>query len=204
MSCSGLASGKRQGTCTPKRWKSSRKMSRFSGAPGPAGLAVCLRATPQHCGATIRPHTAASRRQRETRVPASIGSTHPPSPCRRRSNRAAAHLKLGVAAEALADAERAVQLRAGWDKAHFRRGSALEMLGKLEPVSGVECSGVALQCCRCSGGARLVGSCDAAGGVRRAEGRARVAGSPPSCANKATYGVGARTCNCRSLPRLPS
>ncbi|KAL4447812.1 hypothetical protein ABPG75_005031 [Micractinium tetrahymenae] len=48
------------------------------------------------------------------------------------SNRAACHLKLGQAEQVLADAEQATQLRPEWPKGHFRRGCALEALGRLD------------------------------------------------------------------------
>lgn len=42
------------------------------------------------------------------------------------SNRSASFLKLAKVSQALQDAERCVQLRPEWDKAHFRRAMALE------------------------------------------------------------------------------
>ncbi|PRW32888.1 tRNA pseudouridine synthase [Chlorella sorokiniana] len=48
------------------------------------------------------------------------------------SNRSAARLKAGQAADALADAQAAIMLRPDWDKAHFRLGCALEQLGQLD------------------------------------------------------------------------
>ncbi|GAB4817278.1 hypothetical protein N2152v2_004324 [Parachlorella kessleri] len=49
-----------------------------------------------------------------------------------RSNLAAAHLKVKQPGEALTHADRAVELRPDWEKAHFRRGCALEAQGNLE------------------------------------------------------------------------
>jgi hypothetical protein len=42
------------------------------------------------------------------------------------SNRSASFLKLSKVNQALADAERCVELRPQWDKAHFRKAAALE------------------------------------------------------------------------------
>ena len=52
----------------------------------------------------------------------------------RRSNRSAAHLGLEAGADALSDANTCVMLDAGWAKGHFRRGSALRLLGDKEEV----------------------------------------------------------------------
>ena len=43
------------------------------------------------------------------------------------SNRSAAFAALGKARQALADADSAVSLRPSWDKAHYRRGVALQV-----------------------------------------------------------------------------
>ena len=42
------------------------------------------------------------------------------------SNRSASFLKLSKVGQALADADKCVELKPGWDKAHFRRAAALE------------------------------------------------------------------------------
>lgn len=52
-------------------------------------------------------------------------------PC---SNRAAAWIKLGRGKEAAADAEATLRLRPGWDKAAFRLGCSLELLGRPDDV----------------------------------------------------------------------
>ena len=65
------------------------------------------------------------------RVEGFEGPVHAPA----RSNLAAAHLKLNQPAEALAQADRAVELRPDWGKGHFRRGCALEAQGDLEQAS---------------------------------------------------------------------
>lgn len=51
-----------------------------------------------------------------------------------RSNRAAAHLKLGDASAALADVDAAVAAQTDWEKGHFRRGYALKLQGELAQV----------------------------------------------------------------------
>ena len=45
------------------------------------------------------------------------------------SNRSASFLKLNKVSQALADAEACVALRPDWEKAHFRKGVALEEKG---------------------------------------------------------------------------
>ena len=55
----------------------------------------------------------------------------PPPPHRRElapiySNRSASFLKLSKVSQALADAEKCVELRPDWDKAYFRKAVALE------------------------------------------------------------------------------
>ena len=42
------------------------------------------------------------------------------------SNRSASFLKLSKVNQALADAEKCVELKPDWDKAHFRKAAALE------------------------------------------------------------------------------
>lgn len=42
------------------------------------------------------------------------------------SNRSASFLKLSKVSQALLDAEKCVELKPGWDKAHFRKAAALE------------------------------------------------------------------------------
>jgi len=51
------------------------------------------------------------------------------------SNRSAALLHIDKVTKALADADECIRLDPGWDKGHFRRGAALEAMGKLEEVS---------------------------------------------------------------------
>lgn len=50
------------------------------------------------------------------------------------SNRSAALINLNKFPKALADADMCIQLMPEWDKGHFRRGAALEALGRLEEV----------------------------------------------------------------------
>ena len=57
-------------------------------------------------------------------------TTHPQI-CRRElapiySNRSASFLKLSKVSQALSDAERCIELRPDWDKAYFRKATALE------------------------------------------------------------------------------
>jgi tetratricopeptide (TPR) repeat protein len=52
------------------------------------------------------------------------------------SNRCAALLKLGRVGEARADAEKCINLRREWEKAHFRLGSVCVEEGNWEEVSG--------------------------------------------------------------------
>lgn len=80
-------------------------------------------AWPAPCGLEVWLHRLAH-------FPGSQAGTAPPA-C---SNRAACHLKLDQADQALVDAERASRLRPEWPKGHFRRGCALEALGRLDEV----------------------------------------------------------------------
>jgi len=50
------------------------------------------------------------------------------------SNRSAALLHINKVSKALVDADECVRLSPLWEKGHFRRGSALEALGKLDEV----------------------------------------------------------------------
>jgi tetratricopeptide (TPR) repeat protein len=50
------------------------------------------------------------------------------------SNRSAALAKLNKLPKALTDAEEAIRLAPEWDKGYFRKGAALEELGRLEEV----------------------------------------------------------------------
>ena len=50
------------------------------------------------------------------------------------SNRAAALAQLNKLPKALADAEECIRLEPEWDKGYFRKGAALEALGRLEEV----------------------------------------------------------------------
>ncbi|KDD74639.1 hypothetical protein H632_c1165p1 [Helicosporidium sp. ATCC 50920] len=49
-----------------------------------------------------------------------------------RSNRSVALLQLNKVTKALADAETSIDLQPDWHKAHFRRGAALEGMGRLD------------------------------------------------------------------------
>jgi len=52
------------------------------------------------------------------------------------SNRAASYSALNMHAEALADADKCIQLKPQWVKGHFRRGIALVKLGRSGPLGG--------------------------------------------------------------------
>ena len=51
-----------------------------------------------------------------------------------RSNRSTALLQLHKLSKALADADECIKLRPDWDKGYYRRGAALEALGRLGDV----------------------------------------------------------------------
>ena len=50
------------------------------------------------------------------------------------SNRSHAYFKLGDFNAALADAERAIKSRPDWGKGYFRKGMALQALGKITKI----------------------------------------------------------------------
>jgi len=55
----------------------------------------------------------------------------PPACC---SNRSAALLSLHKVSKALSDAEECIRMRPDWDKGHFRKAAALEVMERTEEV----------------------------------------------------------------------
>ena len=59
----------------------------------------------------------------------------PHTPPTARSNRSAALLQLSKTTKALADAEAAIRLRPEWEKGHWRKAAALELLERMDEVA---------------------------------------------------------------------
>jgi tetratricopeptide (TPR) repeat protein len=94
-------------------------------------------------------HSLRKRERERVPLPSQPKASHPSSPRAptssprvppTHSNRSAALLKAGDAAAALADADVAARLRPRWEKAHWRRGMALEALGRGQVVCATEAS----------------------------------------------------------------